>query len=148
MLLGLTTDLLHKGLDLLCITAQKAPLSFNDELGLMLQLEQVLGVACHVRPTTMVVVLKGIARLIHACLPLRVRAVLDRIQRDGCARSEFDTIPLPLLSFIGYSLSHQCSYIRWPTQGTTMPMPRTTIGRTSRTPPTRRRPLRLLLNKC
>jgi hypothetical protein len=36
----------------------------------MLQLEQVLGIACHVHPATMVVVLKLVARIILACLPL------------------------------------------------------------------------------
>jgi hypothetical protein len=86
MLLGHVTDLLHKGLDLLCITSQMTLRSCNDALGVVLQLEQMLGITCHVRPTTVVVVLKDIARLIHACIPLRVEVVLDQVQRDGCAR--------------------------------------------------------------
>jgi hypothetical protein len=55
-----------------------------------------------------------------------------------------------MLSFFGYSLSHQHSYFRWPTQGTVSPptMLRT-MGRTTTTMmPTRRHPLRLLLSKC
>jgi hypothetical protein len=66
ILLGHMTDLLGKGLDLLGITTKMAPRSCNDVLGVMLQLEHVLGIAHHVCPTTMVVVLKDIAHLIHA----------------------------------------------------------------------------------
>jgi hypothetical protein len=61
---------------------------------------------------------------------------------------------LPLFLFpcyrsFGCSLSHQCSYFRWPTQGTMLP-PTTlrTRGRTTTTmTPTRHYPLRLLLSK-
>jgi hypothetical protein len=81
------TNLLGKGLDVLGITTKAALLSCNDALGVVLQLEQVLGIARHVRPTTVVVILKDVACLIHACLPLRVRAVLDWVQRDRRARS-------------------------------------------------------------
>jgi hypothetical protein len=87
ILLGHTTDLLGKGLDLLGITTKTTPLSGNDALGVMLQLEQVLGIACHVCPTTMVVILEDVACLIHACLPLWVGAVLDQVQRDRHASS-------------------------------------------------------------
>jgi hypothetical protein len=45
----------------------------------------VLVIICYVRPTTVVVNLKDISHLIHASLPLWVRAVLDRVQRDGRA---------------------------------------------------------------
>jgi hypothetical protein len=82
------TDLLGNGLDLLGITTKTAPLSGNNALGVVLQLEQVLGIARHVRPTTMVVIMKDVACLIHVCLPLRVRVVLDWIQRDRHARSD------------------------------------------------------------
>jgi hypothetical protein len=80
ILLGHTADLLGKGLDLLGITTNVTPLSCNEALGVMLQLELVMGIACNIRPTTLVVVLKDVACLIHACLPLCVRAVLDRVQ--------------------------------------------------------------------
>jgi hypothetical protein len=63
------------------------PLSHNDDLGVVLQLEQVLGIARHVCRTTMVVDLKDIARLIHTCLPVWVRAVLDWVHREWHARS-------------------------------------------------------------
>jgi hypothetical protein len=48
-----------------------------------------------------------------------------------------------------YSLSHQYSYFKWPTQGTTS-SPRTlkTMGRTTTKTPTHRYPLPLLLSKC
>jgi hypothetical protein len=87
ILLGHTTNLLGKGLDLLGITTKTAPLSCNDALGVMLQLEQVLGIARHVHPTTMVVVLKDVARLIHVFLPLWVGAVMDRVHGDRRAHS-------------------------------------------------------------
>jgi hypothetical protein len=79
ILLGDTADLLGKGLYLLGISTKRAPLSCNDALGVMLQLEQVLGIAHHVRPTTVLVILEDVARCIRVCLPLRVRAVLDRV---------------------------------------------------------------------
>jgi hypothetical protein len=47
-----------------------APLLRNDALSVVLQLEQVLGIACHVRLVTVVVNLKDVAHLIHASLPL------------------------------------------------------------------------------
>jgi hypothetical protein len=55
----------------------------------------------------------------------------------------------PYYHSFGYSLSHQCSYFRWPTQET-MSSPTTlrTMGRTTTKTPTRRHPLRLLLSKC
>jgi hypothetical protein len=52
----------------------------NDALSVVLQLKQVLGISGHVHPATVVVKLKDIAHLIHVSLPLRVRAVLDRVQ--------------------------------------------------------------------
>jgi hypothetical protein len=70
ILLGHTTNLLGKGLDLLGITTKMTPLSCNDALDVVLQLEQVLGIACHVCPTTIVVILEDVACLIHVCLPL------------------------------------------------------------------------------
>jgi hypothetical protein len=58
------------------------------------------------------------------------------------------TIPLPLLSSSGYSLSHQCSYFIWPTwETTTTTMLRTIMGRTTRMS-THHHPLHLLLSKC
>jgi hypothetical protein len=44
-------------------------------------------IARHVRPITMVVDMIDVACLIHASLPLWVRAILDWVQRDGHARS-------------------------------------------------------------
>jgi hypothetical protein len=87
MLLGHTPDLLPKRSDLPCTTTEMKMLSSNDILGIMLQLEQVLGISRHVHPTTMVVVLKDVAHIINACPPLRIRAVLDRVQRDRHACS-------------------------------------------------------------
>jgi hypothetical protein len=83
MFLSHMPDLLLKGFDLPCISTETTTLSCNDALGVMLQSEQVLGISCHVHPTTMVVVLKDVARLINACPPLQIRVVLDRLQRDG-----------------------------------------------------------------
>jgi hypothetical protein len=87
MLLGHMTNLLVKGLDLLGIATKMAPLSYNDALGVVLQQEQVLGIARHVHPTTWVVIQKDVARLIQACLPLRVAVVLNWVQRDSHAHS-------------------------------------------------------------
>jgi hypothetical protein len=87
ILLGHTADLLGEVIYLLSITNKAALLLCNDALSVMMQLEQVLGISYHVRPTTVVVNLKDVAHLIHASLPFWVRAVLDRIQRDGCACS-------------------------------------------------------------
>jgi hypothetical protein len=63
-------------------------------------------------------------------------------------------VDLPLFLYpryrsFGYSLSHQYSYFRWPTQGTLSP-PTTlkTMGRTTTKTPTRHHPFRLLLSKC
>jgi hypothetical protein len=64
-------------------------------------------------------------------------------------------VDLPLFLYpcyhsFGYSLSHQRSYFRWPTQGIVSPptMLRT-MGRTTTTmTPTRHHPLHLLLSKC
>jgi hypothetical protein len=55
----------------------------------------------------------------------------------------------PRYHSFGYSLSHQYSYFRWPTQGTMSP-PTTLkiVGRTTTKTPTRCHPLRLLLSKC
>jgi hypothetical protein len=56
----------------------------------------------------------------------------------------------PCYRSFGYSLSHQHSYFRWPTQGTVSPptMLRT-MGRTTTTKmPTHRHPLCLHLSKC
>jgi hypothetical protein len=78
-LLCLATDLLSEVLDFLGITNKTALLLRNDALSVVLQLKKVLGISDHVRPTTMIVNLKDIVHLIHASLPLRVRAVLDRV---------------------------------------------------------------------
>jgi hypothetical protein len=86
VLLDHTPDLLLKGFDLPCISTEMKMLSNNDALGVMLQLEQVLGISHNVCPTTMVVVLKDVACLINACPPLQIGAVLDRVQRDRRAR--------------------------------------------------------------
>jgi hypothetical protein len=75
-----TSILLLKGFDLPCITTEMKMLSSNDALGVMLQLEQVMGISHHVRPTSVVVVLEDVARLVNACHPLQIRAVLDRVQ--------------------------------------------------------------------
>jgi hypothetical protein len=87
ILLGLATDLLGEVLDFLGITNKTALVLCNDALSVMLQLKQVLGISGHVCPVTVVVNLKDVAHLIHVSLPLWVRAVLDRIQRDGHACS-------------------------------------------------------------
>jgi hypothetical protein len=44
VLLGHTLDLLLKGFDLPCISIETMTLSSNNALGVMLQLEQVLGI--------------------------------------------------------------------------------------------------------
>jgi hypothetical protein len=59
-------------------------------------------------------------------------------------------VDLPLFLYpcyrpFGYSLSHQYSYFRWPTQGTMSPP---TMERTTTNMSTRCHPLRLLLSKC
>jgi hypothetical protein len=63
-------------------------------------------------------------------------------------------VDLPLFLYphynsFGYSLSHQYTYFRWPTQGTVSP-PTTlkTLGRTTTKTPTHYHPLRLVLSKC
>jgi hypothetical protein len=86
VLLGHTPDLLLKGFDVPCKSTKMVPLSYNDALGIVLQLEQVLSISRHVRPTTMIVVLRDVACLVNACLPLRIIVVLDQVQRDGHAR--------------------------------------------------------------
>jgi hypothetical protein len=54
----------------------------------------------------------------------------------------------PCYRSLGYSLSHQCLYFRWPTQGTTTTTTTgITMDRTARMS-IRRHPLRLLLSKC
>jgi hypothetical protein len=53
----------------------------------------------------------------------------------------------PCYRSLGYPLSCQCLYFRWPTQGITTTTTGTTIGRTTRMS-IRRHPLRLLLSKC
>jgi hypothetical protein len=60
-LLGLEADLLGEALDFLCIANKMASLLCDDTLSVVLQ------------P-------KDIAHLIHASLPLWVKAVLDRVQ--------------------------------------------------------------------
>jgi hypothetical protein len=85
VLLGHTLDLLLKGFDLPCISTETKTLSSNDALGVVIQLEQVLGISHHVHPTTVVVVLKVVPRLVNACPPLQIRVVLDRVRRDQCA---------------------------------------------------------------
>jgi hypothetical protein len=55
----------------------------------------------------------------------------------------------PCYHSFGYSLSHQSSYFRWPTQGTeSLPTMLKTTGRTTTKTPTHHHPLRLLLSKC
>jgi hypothetical protein len=87
ILLCHTADLLGKVLNLLGIANKMTHLLRNNALSVMLQLEQVLGVLCHVHPITVVVNLIEVACLIHVSLPLRVRAVLDRVRRDCHTRS-------------------------------------------------------------
>jgi hypothetical protein len=70
ILLGHTTNLLVEVCDLLDIATKMALLCSNDALGVVLQLEQVMGIACHVRPTTVVVDPIDVTCLIHAGLPL------------------------------------------------------------------------------
>jgi hypothetical protein len=90
ILLGLATDLLGEVLDFLGITNKTSPLVCNDAVSVVLQLKQVISIFGYVRPATVVVNLKDVAHIIHASVPLLVRAVLDRIQRDGraCSRSQ------------------------------------------------------------
>jgi hypothetical protein len=63
-------------------------------------------------------------------------------------------VNLPLFLYLcyrsfGYSLSHQYSYFRWPTQGTVSPpITLKIMGRRTTKTPTRHHPLRLLLSKC
>jgi hypothetical protein len=80
VLLSHTSDLLLKGFDLPCISTETTTLFRNDALGVVLQLEHVLSISHHVRPTSVVVVLEDVARLINVCRPLWIRAVLDRVQ--------------------------------------------------------------------
>jgi hypothetical protein len=87
ILLGHATDLLGEALDILGITNKLALLHRNDALSVVLQLKQVLGIASHEHPATVVVNLKDIAHLIHVSFPLWLIAVLDRIQQDGRACS-------------------------------------------------------------
>jgi hypothetical protein len=70
MLLSHTSDLLLKGFDLPCISTKMTTLSSNDALDVVLQLEHVLGISRHVRPTSVIMVLEDIARLINVCHPL------------------------------------------------------------------------------
>jgi hypothetical protein len=79
-LLGLEADLLGEALDFLCIANKMASLLCDDTLSVVLQLKQMLGISGHVRPATVVMNPKDIAHLIHASLPLWVKAVLDRVQ--------------------------------------------------------------------
>jgi hypothetical protein len=79
-LLGLAADLLGEALDFLGIANKTTSLLCNDALSVVLQLKLMLGISSHLRPTTVVVKLKDIAHLIRVSLPLRVRAVLDRVQ--------------------------------------------------------------------
>jgi hypothetical protein len=65
-----------------------ALLGSNDVLGVMLELVYVLGIVCHVRPTTVVVDLIEVASLIHVSRPLWVGAVQDGVQRDGHAHHD------------------------------------------------------------
>jgi hypothetical protein len=80
VLLSHMSNLLLKGFDLPCISTETTTLSSNDALGVVLQLEHVLGISRLVHPTSMVVVLEDIAHLINACRPLWIRAVLGRVQ--------------------------------------------------------------------
>jgi hypothetical protein len=70
ILLGHAPDLLGEVLDFVGITNKAAQLLRNDVLRVVLQLEYVLGISCHVRPAIVVVNLKDVAHLIHASLPL------------------------------------------------------------------------------
>jgi hypothetical protein len=91
ILLGHATDLLGEVLNFLGITNKAAPLLCNDALSVVVQLKQMLGISSHVHLATVVVNRRGVAHVIHASLPLWVRAVMDRIQRDGraCSSSQF-----------------------------------------------------------
>jgi hypothetical protein len=80
VVLGHMPDLLLRGFNLPCISIETMTLSNNNALGVVLQMEQVLGISSHVCPTTVVVVLKDIARLFNAYPPLRIRVVLDQVQ--------------------------------------------------------------------
>jgi hypothetical protein len=77
--LGHMSDIVLKGFDLPCISTEATTLSSNDAMGVMLQLEQVLGISHHVHQTSMVVVLEDVAHLINTCHTLRIRVVLDRV---------------------------------------------------------------------
>jgi hypothetical protein len=79
VLLGHTPDLLLKGIDLPCIDTEMLTLSRNGVMRALLQLEHVVAISHHVRPTTMIVVLKDVARLIDVCHPLQIRVVLNRV---------------------------------------------------------------------
>jgi hypothetical protein len=79
-LLGLAADLLGEALDFLGIANKTTSLLCDDALSVVLQLKQMSGISDFVRPTTVVMNLKDIAHLIHASVPLWVRAVLDRVQ--------------------------------------------------------------------
>jgi hypothetical protein len=79
VLLSHMSDLLLKGFDLPCISTETTALSSNDALGVMLQLEHVLGISHHVCPSNVVVVLDDVACLVHVCHPLQIRAVLDQV---------------------------------------------------------------------
>jgi hypothetical protein len=70
VLLSHLSNLLLKGFDLPCISTEMMVLSSNDALGVVLQLEHVLTISCHVCPTSVVAVLEDVARLVHACHPL------------------------------------------------------------------------------
>jgi hypothetical protein len=78
-------DIHLQGLDLTCIHAEMTTLSCNGALGGLLQLEHVLGISRHVRPTAMVVVMVDVARPIDARLSLRIGVVLNLVERDGHA---------------------------------------------------------------
>jgi hypothetical protein len=61
---------------------------------------------------------------------------------------DFPLFVCPCCHSLGYCLSHQCLYFRWPTQGTaTIATTGTTMGRTTRMS-IHRHPLCLLLRKC
>jgi hypothetical protein len=76
MFLSHTSDLLLKRFDLPCISTEMPALSSHDALGVVLQLEHVPGISCHVCPTSVVVVLEDVACLVLACHPLQIGAVL------------------------------------------------------------------------
>jgi hypothetical protein len=75
-----TSDFLLKGFDLPCISTETTTLSSNNVLGVVLQLEHVMGISRHVCPTSVVVVLEDSARLFNACRPLQIGEVLDQVQ--------------------------------------------------------------------